>query len=134
GCLANIVEWDMPQLGLFQLVARGGHRFRVQETRIAASQLISATVELLPDDPPGLEVDPLCVGVLKAIIDKIGAERFPAPARLTDAAWVSYRLSEILPMDAAEKQELLELADATARFELLRRLLAAQGFSPEKRD
>ena len=43
GCLATIAQWDMPQLGLFHLVARGGQRFRVRETRIAANQLISAS-------------------------------------------------------------------------------------------
>ena len=29
GCLASITQWDMPQLGLFHLVTRGGERFRV---------------------------------------------------------------------------------------------------------
>lgn len=127
GCLANIAEWDMPQLGLFQLVARGGRRFRVHETRIAANQLISASVELLPPDPPGGEVDPLCGDILKTIIEKVGSERFPAPIRLDDAAWVSYRLAEVLPIETAEKQALLELEDAPARFERLNRFLTAQG-------
>jgi Lon protease-like protein len=127
GCLANIAEWDMPQLGLFQLVARGGRRFRVHETRIAANQLISASVELLPPDPAGGQVDPLCGDILKTIIEKVGAERFPAPIRLDDAAWVSYRLAEVLPIETAEKQALLELEDAPARFERLNRFLTAQG-------
>lgn len=136
GCLASIVEWDMPQLGLFHLLARGGRRFRMHETRIAANQLISASVELLPPDPAGGDVDALCGGILKTIIEKLGADRFPAPIRLTDAAWVGYRLAEVLPLEAAAKQELLELEDVTARFERLRRFLAAQGLAakPETRE
>lgn len=58
---------------------------------------------------------------------KVGAERFPAPIRLEDAAWVSYRLAEVLPIETAEKQALLELEDAGARFVRLNRFLTAQG-------
>src|SRR5215510_2335901 len=36
GSLATIVQWDMPQLGLFHLLARGGRRFRARRTRVAA--------------------------------------------------------------------------------------------------
>jgi uncharacterized protein len=127
GCLAVIDQWDMPQLGVFHLVARGAGRFRIREMRVAPNHLISATVEPIPPDDAAGEVDPLCREVLKAIIDKVGAERFPAPARLDDAAWVGYRLSEVLPLDARVKQELLELTDAARRLERLRGLLATQG-------
>ena len=34
GCLARITQWDMQQLGLLQLVAQGGERFRVRAKRI----------------------------------------------------------------------------------------------------
>jgi Lon protease-like protein len=130
GCLAVIEQWDMPQLGVFQLVARGGGRFRIREKRVAPNHLISATVEPIPADDAIGDVDPLCREVLQAIIDKVGAERFPAPARLDDAAWVGYRLSEVLPLDARVKQELLELTDANRRLERLRGLLAKQGLTP----
>ena len=80
GCLATIESWDMPQLGLFHLVARGGGRFRIRETRVAPNHLISATVEPIPPDDAAHEVDRLCREVLQAIIEKVGAERFPAPA------------------------------------------------------
>src|SRR5690348_16863884 len=112
GCLATIEHWDMPQLGVFQLLARGGERFRIRETQVAPNHLISAIVD--PIAPDGLvdEVDGLCREVLQAIMEKVGAERFPAPVRLDDAAWVGYRLAEILPLDARTKQDLLELTDA----------------------
>ena len=127
GCLATIVQWDMPQLGLFHLVTRGGRRFRILETRVGANQLISAEVELLPSDPAGAEIDGLCGEILKSIIEKVGADRFPAPLRLDDADWISYRLAEVLPLEGAEKQELLEMGDAAARFQKLRQFLARVG-------
>jgi len=129
GCLATIVEWDMPQLGLFHLVARGGQRFRLRETRVAPNQLITAAVDLIPADPEEAGIDALCGEILKSIIEKVGADRFPAPLKLDDASWVSYRLAEVLPIDASEKQELLELQDTGARFLKLRHYLARVGLA-----
>jgi Lon protease-like protein len=67
--------------------------------------------------------------VLATIIEKVGAERFPTPARLDDAAWVGFRLAEVLPLDVREKQELLEMTDAGARLQRLRGVLEQQGLT-----
>lgn len=125
GCLATIIQWDMPQLGLFHLVTRGGERFRVLETRVAASGLISASVELFPPEPVA-EMDPACHEVLKVIIEKAGAGHFPSPLRLEDPAWVSYRLAEVLPLDMAVRQQLLEMEEPTARLARLHGILVQQ--------
>jgi Lon protease-like protein len=127
GCLATIESWDMPLLGLFHLVARGGARFRIRDMRVAPNHLVSASVESIPPDAATDQVDALCSEVLQAVIDKVGAEHFPAPVRLTDASWVGYRLAEVLPLDARLKQELLELTDAGRRLEQLHELLVQQG-------
>ncbi|MBI3042885.1 MAG: LON peptidase substrate-binding domain-containing protein [Betaproteobacteria bacterium] len=129
GCLAAIEHWDMPQLGVFQLLARGGERFRIREMRVAPNHLISATVDPIPPDNGAGAVDPLCREVLQAIVEKVGAERFPVPRRLDDAAWVGYRLAEVLPLETRVKQELLELTDAGQRLARLRALLLKQGIS-----
>lgn len=129
GCLATITQWDMPQLGMFQLITRGGERFRILESRVAASGLISAQVETLPPDSGTGEIDQTCLDVLKLVIDKVGAANFPAPVRLDDPAWVAYRLAEILPLDTAARQQLLELQDAGERLARLRRILIKQGLA-----
>ena len=129
GCLASIEQWDMPHPGLFHLVARGGARFRIVESETTPSQLITAAVEALPPDAPAPTVDPLCRQVLEAIVGKVGADRFPTEVRLDDAAWVGYRLAEILPLPAQLKQGLLEMTDAAARLGRLRGLLEERGLS-----
>lgn len=126
GCLATITQWDMPQLGLFQLTTRGGERFRILETRIARNGLISAEVETLPTETAAA-MDQTCREILRTIIEKAGATNFPAPVKLDDPGWVGYRLAEILPIDTAVKQQLLEAQDAQERFARLRRILAEQG-------
>lgn len=130
GCLANIVHWEMPQLGVFQLLARGGERFRIREMRVQPNQLIAASIEALPSDTGRDEVDPACGELLRVIIDKAGATRFPAPLRLDDAAWVGYRLAEMLPMEAATRQQMLELTDAQERLARLKQILVQQKLVP----
>lgn len=129
GCLARIVHWEMPQLGVFQLLARGGERFRIREMRIEPNQLIVASIQAIAPDSGRELVDPDCGNLLRTIIDKAGAERFPAPLRLDDAAWVGYRLAEVLPIDAATRQELLEITDAQERLARLGRIMADQGLA-----
>lgn len=122
GCLATIEEWEMPHPGLFHLIARGGERFRLAEARIADNGLISASIERIPADPPAEHVDATCLQVLQALIEGVGRARFPQPIALDDASWVGYRLCEILPLDRALKQQLLELHDAGERLRRLRAL------------
>jgi Lon protease-like protein len=131
GCLASIVQWDMPQLGLFHLVASGGDRFRLLESHAARNGLITGTIERLPGETPGAPVDAACREVLKALIERIGEVRFPAPIRLDDGSWVSYRLAEVLPLDTPVKQALLELEDASARQAMLREILVSKGLVPQ---
>ena len=44
-----------------------------------------------------------------------------------NAAWVSYRLTEILPVPLIAKQKLLELTDSLARLAILQKFLEQQG-------
>jgi Lon protease-like protein len=116
GCTARILRWDMPHLGLFQLVTEGDSVFRILEQWSSRTGLLYAQVEL--DDPapplPLPEAFESLAQLLETIISKVGAERFPAPARLDEAAWVAYRLAESLPMEASLRQQLLEVRDPLA--------------------
>jgi Lon protease-like protein len=127
GCLASIERWDMPQLGLFQLVARGGDRFRLLKTHVAKNGLMSGSISRIENTGHTDDMDPACRDVLKLIIEHVGEANFPTPISLDDASWVSYRLAEILPLDVRLKQELLEIDDTGWRLERLHQLLADEG-------
>ena len=94
GCVARIEEWDMAQLGVLSIVARGVQRFRVLERRLQDDGLARGSVELLDEDDPG----------------------DPANGRLAE-------LLSAAPLPLALKQELLELPGPRARLEHLNRLL-----------
>ena len=127
GCYARINHWDMPQLGVFHLQVEGTQRFRIVHSSVGKNGLISAAVEPLPGDSEVVPSDTLCGAVLKAIIDKLGADLFPAPHRFDDAAWISYRLGEVLPISLDVKQQLLQQTDPQARLAQLSSILAQQG-------
>jgi Lon protease-like protein len=127
GCLAKIEHWDMPQLGVFHLIARGSERFRLHESRVAPNGLMSGSVERLAPDAPLQHFDRACQQVLKLIIERVGESKFPTPLALDDASWVGYRLAETLPLDMRVRQELLEVGNAGERLQRLRDILMKEG-------
>ena len=127
GCLARINHWDMPQLGVFHLMTEGLQRFRIVHTTVEKNGLILATIETLPAEHEVAPEDELCGQVLRTIIEKIGAGHFPAPLRFDDAAWIGYRLSEVLPLSLETRQQLLQLIDPQARLAQLSQILSQQG-------
>jgi hypothetical protein len=129
GCLARIATWDMPQLGVLQVLARGERRFRIHERRVQADGLTRARVDLLAEEADApLEADAdLCARVLRKAIESGGEALVEPPLRYASAAWVSARLAELLPLSLAAKQRLLEMDDARDRIEILRRLISSAG-------
>lgn len=128
GCLARIVQWDMQQLGLLKITARGERRFRILERCVQADGLARADIELLPEEDDSEVPDEFsaCTLLLKAIIDRAAAPPVEPPFRFESSSWVSARLAEILPVPLASKQRLLEMNDSRQRLEVLRQILAAQ--------
>jgi uncharacterized protein len=127
GCLATIESWEMPQLGIFHLLARGADRFRLLDTEVAPNGLITGTIERFAADRAARCVDDVCRSVLETLIERVGAERFPSPLALDDASWVGYRLAETLPLEPQARQQLLEMHDSGERLERLRSFLIERG-------
>ena len=124
GTLARIGDWDMPQLGVLQIIAQGGERFRILERRAQSDNLQLARVELLPEikDAPTTDEHRVPVRILQRVIEE-QPQLIAEPHQFDSCAWVSARLLELLPLSLGTKQELLELDDAAERMERLRALL-----------
>jgi Lon protease-like protein len=126
GCLARIASWDMPQLGVLNIVAKGLERFRivartVQPDGLARASAVSLAAE--ESDAPVPAGCTVCAGLIERLLAEHGEALFEPPFRPDSSAWVSARLAEILPLPLAEKQALLELPDGRQRIERLARLL-----------
>ncbi|MEI8161731.1 MAG: LON peptidase substrate-binding domain-containing protein [Betaproteobacteria bacterium] len=134
GTLAHIADWDMQQLGVLEIVAQGGERFRLLRHWSEESGLLRGEIELiaapaaLPVPGPYVRLVPL----LRAIIDEMGAARAPAtPHRFFDAGWVGMRYAEVLPIPVVARQKLLEIEDSIDRLEIIYRFLESKGLLPD---
>ena len=131
GCLAKILEWDMQQQGILNLKTRGSQRFRILARETNTQGLISADVELIPPDASVAVSEKFapCARLLEMLVADQGKPIFPEPHAFDDAAWVGYRLTEILPVPLLAKQKLLELTDSLARLSILQRFLESRGLT-----
>jgi Lon protease-like protein len=131
GCLAKIREWDMQQQGILNLKTLGSQRFRILERQANTQGLISASVELIPPDASIAVPDEYaaCTKLLEMIVLDQGKSVFAEPHAFNDAAWVGYRLTEILPVPLVAKQKLLELSDSLGRLSILQRFLESRGLA-----
>lgn len=125
GTLASIGDWEMEQLGILMITAKGGRRFRILESRSDDNHLLQATVELIVETgptplPPERE---RLLPLLQRVVNDLGKERMPEPHRFNEAEWVGYRITEVLPIQNLAKQKLLELEDPLARLEILEKYL-----------
>lgn len=126
GTEARIEDFDTGPDGLLTLRVRGARRFHVRRTRVRDSGLIIADVDWCAADPViDLQPEHALLGVvLRKILEHIdGADQaFPEP-HFDDAAWVGWRLAELLPLEQPHRQQLLQLDDPDERLETLLRLV-----------
>lgn len=125
GCSARIEQWDMPHTGIFHLGCVGENAFRLIESRAGKNGLIQGRVEWLSHDEAGIDSVHLntCVNVLKALAKRAGEGVFAGKTAFDNPEWVSYRLAELLPINARNKQALLEQRGTGQRLAALSRAL-----------
>ncbi len=130
GTLARIINWDMPQLGILQITARGEQRFLIEDSKVGANGLISAQVSVLSQETAqSIPAEyAACQDVLRHIIEELGESHF-TPLQMDNAAWVGYRLAEALPIKPSARQDLLEMNDSTTRLKILLEFLKRQGLT-----
>jgi uncharacterized protein len=117
GTSARVVDFNTLPDGLLGIDCLGEQRFRVLRRWQQGDGLNVAEVEYLPDDPPcALPAELAHLGeLLREVLPQLGERYAHAVAHYEDAGWVGNRWAEVLPLTAAERQQLLELADPLAR-------------------
>ena len=130
GCEAKIVDFDTLPDGLLGIQVLGLERFRMLKLHARDDGLSIAVIEDIPTEPI-LEV-PAEFGLLSDIVAGVMGEdqsRRQATRKnkaqplgqdqLDNASWVGFRLSEVLPLELPERQQLIELTDPIERLRLL---------------
>lgn len=126
GTLAHINDFHTDADGLLSITAIAGSRFRVARSRTRSDGLLRGEVELWPVEAQ-LQV-PVEFSLLQNILERLVEVMVPpwkdAPrTAYDDASWLGFRLAELLPLDLAEQQRLLELTDPQLRLAEIRDIL-----------
>jgi uncharacterized protein len=121
GCTARIVDFHTLHDGLLGIACVGERKFRVQRVWRAADGLNMGEVQWMPAEP-GLPLPAdyarLASAVRRALAEL--AEHYEhVEQKFDDAAWVSVRMAELLPIELNDKQALLEMEDPLARLAAL---------------
>ncbi|MFT3755867.1 MAG: LON peptidase substrate-binding domain-containing protein [Pseudoxanthomonas sp.] len=127
GCEAVIEDFDTGADGLLSLRLRGRRRFRVLRSRVRDNGLVIGDVEWREPDPDD-ELRPehaLLATLLEEILQQASAGQMPAlpPAQGDNAAWVAWRLAELLPLDDRQRLAILQEDDPHLRLEQLLALI-----------
>ena len=126
GTEARIVEWDMPQTGIFHIMVEGLARYVARDWSAQADGLLVAAVQSVTPERacPIPEELRLCEEVLKHIHADQSVQL--ASTHFDDAVWVGYRLAEILPFKLSVRQDLLEMNDPLTRLRIIDQFLRRQ--------
>jgi Lon protease-like protein len=122
GTEARIEDFGSDAGGLLTLRVRGHRRFHVRRTRVRDNGLVVGEVEWRdPDGDDELRPEHALLGtLLQKILEQAGGEHANAgPAQLGDAAWVGWRLAELLPLSPVQRQALLQEDDPHTRLQRL---------------
>lgn len=123
GTEAMIEDFGTTPEGLLSLRVRGQRRFHVVRTRIRDSGLVVADLEFCEENTSAPRLRPehaLLAELLRRILAQItNGDADPEPGVFEDAAWVGWRLAELLPLPQAQRQGLLQLDDPHTRLQHL---------------
>jgi Lon protease-like protein len=122
GTEVRIEDFDVGADGVLVLRLRGMRRFHVQRSRIRDNGLVVGEVSWCePDSDDELRPEhSLLATVLERMLEQVGGEfASVGPGLLDQAAWVGWRLAELLPLTEQQRLSLLQQDDPHQRLDQL---------------
>ncbi|MDG2526966.1 LON peptidase substrate-binding domain-containing protein [Stenotrophomonas sp. HITSZ_GD] len=122
GTEARIEDFDLGADGVLVLRLRGARRFHVERTRVRDNGLVVGDVRWCePDSDDELRPEhSLLATLLERLVEQAGPQyAATTPAQLDQAAWVGWRLAELLPLTETQRLSLLQQDDPHKRLDLL---------------
>jgi Lon protease-like protein len=125
GTSARIVDFHALSNGLLGLLCLGERVFRLEGRQDRADGLLVGQVSWRPAHPPLAVAARFAnlVAALREVLPKLPPAYAHIPRNFDDAEWVGYRLLELLPLTAEQRQQSLEDHDPLQRLEWLAPML-----------
>lgn len=130
GTECHFADWETLPDGLLGITAYGETKIYIENTHIEANQLMVGQVQYLEADPD-LELPEEFENMrtlLQKVITQVGKPYTTLPAGYDYAGWVGARLTELLPLQSATKQKLLEIDDHIVRLYHLKEAMQESKF------
>lgn len=126
GTYARIVDFSQLANGLLGIVCVGGGKFRIERSWEAPDHLVMAEVVFLPEERQGAVSEEFSslVDTLRVLVKHPMIEKLDLDIDYQDARSVSWRLAELLPLEAETRQSLLQMQSPRERLVEIRRLIA----------
>lgn len=131
GVYARIVDWDQLPNGLLGITVEGQRKFTVMDCWSRDDKLLMASVQWSADDfigqpplPLSSEQDGL-VDLLRDLMAHPLIESLGLQMDYNDQRQLGWRLSELLPVPAHQKQKLLEINDTAERLREIENLVVS---------
>tara|TARA_Y100000996_G_scaffold403469_1_gene376455 strand:+ start:325 stop:927 length:603 start_codon:yes stop_codon:yes gene_type:complete len=125
GCYVKIVDWNQLEDGLLGITVEGIKKIHVLECNLNKDNLLLGSIEdtkiekeyMIPQKY--LLLSKFYKKIYPNIKDFISFKN----ERYADATWVSYRLTECLPLDASTKNKLIALDNAIERLDKINEIV-----------
>ncbi len=125
GTLVEIIDFDRLDDGQLGITVQGKRRFELETTRQADDGLWWGGISFISED-----ADSACPiefvqlkQVAAALIEEVGLPYDKQGQAYDSASWLSARLTELLPFDAATKHDLLATNDPLERLRRIRPMI-----------
>ena len=126
GTYARIVDFNQLADGMLGIVCVGDRKYRIHRSWQAPDHLTVADVEFLPDEEATAvdqEFESL-VDMLRVLTKHPMVQQLGLQVDYDDARSISWRLADLLPLQAETKQALLQMHSSRERLVEIRRLVA----------
>ena len=125
GCYVKIVDWNQLEDGLLGITVEGIKKIHVLECNLNEDNLLQGSIEdievekeyMVPQKY--LSLSKFYKKIYPNIKDFISFKK----ERYADATWVSFRLTECLPLDSSTKNKLIALDNAFDRLDKLNEII-----------
>jgi Lon protease-like protein len=116
GVLVSITDWYQQESSLLGVRIVAERKFRVLTSSVDRNDILNANVEYLPDEPstPLDSFGSELTGLVKDLKKHPNFSQYMMPT-IRDVKMLGWQLAQLLPIDDAEKAELLGLDDPSQR-------------------
>jgi Lon protease-like protein len=128
GCTARIADFHTLHDGLLGISCVGDRKFRVLRVWRASDGLNMGEVAWLPAEREQALPERYghLVTTVQRALEDLSEHYEHVEKKFDDAAWIGARLTELLPIELADKQALLELEDPIERLDTLLTVVPAR--------